>query len=139
VADRGGVGQQDAQRLRGLYAQFARGDLDAVVEYLDPDVEWHNPEYAVEPGIRRGADQFRAAMALLHDSFEYEEFDVEEITQINDSLFAAIRVRVSGKGSGAPIDERFFHVWRLRAGKAISMKWFADRDEALAAAALPAR
>jgi ketosteroid isomerase-like protein len=134
VADRGGVSPQDTERLLDLYEAFVRGDLDAVVEFLDPDVEWHNPDYAVEPGLRKGPEQFRAALQLLHESFDYEAFEVEEVTEVGDHLFAVIRARASGTGSGAPIDQRFFHVWRIRAGKAISMQWFARRDEALTAA-----
>ncbi|HVE68700.1 MAG TPA: hypothetical protein VNB64_08995 [Solirubrobacteraceae bacterium] len=41
-------------RVRALYADWARGDFSTTRGYLAPDVEWHQREVAIEPGVRRG-------------------------------------------------------------------------------------
>ena len=41
-----------------MYEVWDAQDLDGVFALLDPEFEWVNPGYAVEPGIRRGHDGF---------------------------------------------------------------------------------
>jgi ketosteroid isomerase-like protein len=70
------MSQENVENVRGGYEAFARGDLDAVLERLDSDVDWHPavaPILGVETvrgkeAVRRfftrdlfeGFDQFRA-------------------------------------------------------------------------------
>ena len=35
------------------------GGIDALLEYLDADVEWHPPSESMEPGVYRGHDGVR--------------------------------------------------------------------------------
>jgi ketosteroid isomerase-like protein len=62
---------QDLNTIRVAYADFGRGDWTNLLESLDSDIEWHNPDNALEPGVRHGKDSFRVALERVLDSFEF--------------------------------------------------------------------
>ena len=62
--------ERDAALVDGLYSAFARRDLDGIRGLVSDDVEFHNPDYAVEPGVRRGVDAFVQVIDRLHDMFD---------------------------------------------------------------------
>ena len=38
------MSQKNVDIIRGMYDAFARGDIPAVLEVLDPDIEWREAE-----------------------------------------------------------------------------------------------
>jgi ketosteroid isomerase-like protein len=54
--------------VRDLYGAFARGDIDGVLDALDPDVDWVAPEEFPNGGDWRGraavADDVRVAIVF---------------------------------------------------------------------------
>ena len=127
---------QNLNTIRVAYADFGRGDWTNLLESLDPEVEWHNPEDALEPGIRYGKDSFRVALERVLDSFEFSSIELERITEVGDQVVVLLHIQGQGRGSGAPLDERFGHVLTMRNGKAIRFAWFTNQTEALEAVGL---
>ena len=121
------------ESLRRGYEAFLAGDLDVVVDLLDPGIEFRNPDNAIEPGIRHGPEGFRQALTRVIEAFDYESVEVDELIDRGDVIVIIVHLRGRGKGSGAPIDQRFGHVWRIRDGRAIAFEWFTDPREALEA------
>jgi uncharacterized protein len=121
-------------RLRAGYEAFARGDVDTLISHLHPDVEFHNPVYAIEAGVRHGRAGFRKAIAALGDMFDYETIELEEIIPAGDQVIGVMRVRATGKGSGVPIDETFAHLWTFRDGLGARVEWYRTLAEAREAA-----
>jgi ketosteroid isomerase-like protein len=117
-----------------LYARFMRRDIGAMLELIHPEAEWHNPDYAVEPGVRHGPAGFRIALERLLESFRYGVFDPEEIIYVNDRVVTVIRTRISGTGSGIEVEQPLAQVLTFRDGKLIRLEWFRERDEAITAA-----
>jgi ketosteroid isomerase-like protein len=122
---------QDLNTIRVAYADFSRGDWTNLLESLDPEVEWHNPDNALEPGVRHGKDSFKVALERVLDSFEFSNIELERITEVGDHVVVLLHVQGQGRGSGAPLDQRFGHVLTMRNGKAIRFAWFTDQTEAL--------
>jgi ketosteroid isomerase-like protein len=123
-----------AELVETLYAAFSRGDLSRLSEVLDPQVEFVNPEYAIEGGVRRGPAQFRDALERLRELFDYADMEIARTAEIGEDLVVEVRVRAAGRESGAPIDDHFGHVWRIRGGRVERFCWFRSYEEALAAA-----
>ena len=48
--------------IRAFYDAWAREEFPGPIEFLDPEIEYVNPEGAVEPGTRRGIDEFTRAI-----------------------------------------------------------------------------
>jgi len=51
------VTDQDIQTVEAVLAAFRRGDAEAMLDLNHADAEWVNPEYAIEPGTRRGREE----------------------------------------------------------------------------------
>jgi ketosteroid isomerase-like protein len=123
-------------RIHGLYAAFGRADVEAFLEAFDPDATLVNPEYAVDGGVRQGHAQLGAALAALHEQFDYERIDVERIEQGPDGVVVVLRVTVSGRTSGARLQQDFTHVFRLRDELVVEFLWFNTPAEGRRAAGL---
>jgi ketosteroid isomerase-like protein len=122
------------KRLRKGYDAFNRGDFDAAVAEMHPEVEWQRPQQAPDTTPLQGADAVRAWMTP--DIFEDQQVVVEEIIENGDKVFVQGTFRVKAAGSGIEISNRGWHVWTLRGGKPVRFDVFQDRSEALAAAGL---
>ena len=50
------MSQQNVSLVQGLYEAFARGDIPAILEAMDPDIVWNVPQAPGYPlgGVRRG-------------------------------------------------------------------------------------
>jgi ketosteroid isomerase-like protein len=97
--------------LRGYWA-FVKGDLDAVADMLDPDIEW----VAVDPEEATGHE---SVLAILADRFEDGyRVEIERCVGIGDEV--AVSFRVAGEERDATDDRplqtrRYFTVGRYSA------------------------
>jgi ketosteroid isomerase-like protein len=128
------MGQGNAQTVRRFYEAWSQDEIPGPVELLDPDVEYVNPDGAIEPGTRRGLDAFTKAMRHVLDAWEYWRCEIESLTPVDDKIVAVVRYRTRGKGSGVEIEGRESALWTLRDGKVIRYQWFHDAEDAAAAA-----
>jgi uncharacterized protein len=127
--------ESDAVRsLRRGYDAFNRGDFDAAVAEMHPEVEWLRAEQAPDTTPLKGTDAVRAWMTP--DVFEEQHVTLEEVIENGDKVFVQGSFRVRASGSGIEISDRAWHVWTIRDGKAARLDFFQDRSEALAAAGL---
>jgi ketosteroid isomerase-like protein len=63
-------------------------------------------------------------------------YELRELIDAGDHVFAAGWQSGRGKGSGVETSEEIFSVWTLRGGKAVEQRMFRDRAQALEAAGL---
>ena len=57
-------------------------------ELLADDAEWVNPHDAVEPGTRRGADEFNRAIASVFATWDDVHFDTDRTIDNGDQVIA---------------------------------------------------
>jgi ketosteroid isomerase-like protein len=117
------------RRLRDFYDAFSRGEVEAVLEAFDPDVKLINPEYAIDGGVRRGRAGVRAALTGLQEQFDYERIEVERFEEGPEGVLGVFRMVVTGRVSGAPLDECFTHVFRFRGDLVVEFLWFRTLEE----------
>jgi ketosteroid isomerase-like protein len=117
--------------LRAAYAAFNRGDMDAAVASLDPEIEWSEPQdfpgggtYHGREGAKRYLEQSRAAWAEVNS--EPERFIIA-----GDRIVVFVHARVRPAGGNQFQEVNLADVYTFREGKAIQMRAFADRQEAL--------
>jgi uncharacterized protein len=132
------MSQEDVIRLREGYAAFNRGDLNAILETLDPEVVFIQAEELPGAEIYRGHEGVRKWLADLTAAFDDLRAEPEELLDAGDRLVALLRLRGRGRGSGAPFEAHVAHVFEVRAGKIVRWKAYMDRATALRAAGLPA-
>jgi ketosteroid isomerase-like protein len=122
--------------LRQGFEQFARGDLESVLERLNPDVDWR-PAIAPILGVEavRGREAVREF--FTRDLFEgFDEFRAEPLAyeDLGDAVLVTVRYVGRGESTGLEIDQTFTSLYRLRDGKTVSMRDYSTRAEALEAA-----
>jgi uncharacterized protein len=128
----------DLDRARQGYAALAAGDMQAVLELIDPEieVEINTGRPDLPEGHRlHGHAGFLENLEQLKEVFEDIEVRPEEFIEVgDDQLVVVIYTAGRGKGSGIRVENCVAHVLTLRDGKATRFRVYSSKDEALAAA-----
>jgi uncharacterized protein len=140
---RGGVNavsRQDRESLRRGYEAGSRGDIDGVVDLMDPEIEWWGHPQLPEPGPLHGREEVRRWLEQTRDALTEVEIEVQEMFETSDHIVAIIRLSGRGKGSGAPVaGGPDVHVWTMHDGKAIKFRWYQGTAEAFETLGLKSR
>ena len=104
-------------------------------ELLADDAEWINPDDAVEPGTRRGADAFLEAIASVFEGWEESHFDIERVHEQGADVVALGQLRTRGR-TGLEATGEHGEIWTFAEGRVARMRWFQTYEETLAAAGL---
>jgi ketosteroid isomerase-like protein len=131
------MSEENVELVREFNEAFNRRDLDAFVALLSPDVEWAvNPEL---PGLRdvyRGRAEVRALIAELDELGESSDIQLPEITDVSGGrVLADTLLTGRGKGSGVPVELRYWQLFWVAEGKIARRQVFMD-EAALEAAGL---
>ena len=126
---------ENVELVRELYLSLDRDGrfADAL---LDDEVEYVNPPDAVEPGIRRGREEFRAATTRVEEAFGETRVEVDRLIDAGEEVVALVTFVVKGSASGVGQRQPQGHVWTFRDRKAIRFRWFNDQAAAQKAAGL---
>lgn len=120
---------------RGFEA-FNRGDMDAVVKILHPEVEVHASGDVGEAGTYHGRDGFLHWNRVWMDAWEEFSVELEEIEELDDrNVLVHVHQTGRGRGSGVEVSQRIVYLFTVRDGLAARVHLYADRDSAVAAAA----
>jgi ketosteroid isomerase-like protein len=126
-----------AEILDRGYGAFNRGDIDALVEMMEPDFVWN--EALEVPGQKSaiGRDEFARYMRgfeRLWDDFAFELLELQPAGE--DTALAKIRAQGRGRASGEHMELVIYHLWRFRNGKVARMDAYLDERVARDAAQL---
>ncbi len=124
------MSEENVELIRRIYDAWDREE--SAREFIAADVEYVNPSYAVEPGIRQG----RKSFAVARDTFEDFKIKVERIIDAGDQTVVLAHYTASGPVSGVPVAGEHGYVWTVRDGLAMHFQWFQSHREALEAAGL---
>jgi ketosteroid isomerase-like protein len=132
------MSQENVELLRQGFEDFARGDMDAVLERLDPDIEWR-PAIAPILGVEMVRGREAVRQFFKRDLYEgFDEFRAEPVAyeDLGDAVLVTTRYIGRGESTGLEIDQTFASLYRFRDGKTVSMRDYSTRAEALEAAGL---
>ncbi len=117
--------------LRGAYAAFNRGDIDAAVEPLDPQIEWSEPVEFPGGGAYHGRDEVKKYLAQSRAPWAEGSSEPERFITSGNRIVVFVHARFRLKGSNEWGDVSLADVYTIRGGKIVEMRAFADRQEAL--------
>jgi ketosteroid isomerase-like protein len=122
------MSQENVEIVRRGYEAFNRGDFDAAMEVVHPEIEFVLP--GREPPLT-GKEAVRAWMEP--DAFEEQEIEPLEFTVNGDRVLVRTRVRARGAGSGMELEVQVCTVWTLDAdGRATRVESFGAGEDAKA-------
>ena len=123
---------QAIEALRRAYAAFNRGDIAATTEAMDPDIEWTEPAEFPGGGTYHGHQGVRAYLRQSRAGWAEGSSQPERFIAARDKIVVFVHARVRLKGSSQWSEVRLADVYTFRDGKAIRMRAFSDREQALA-------
>jgi len=117
--------------LRAAYAAFNRGDIDAAVRMLDPQVEWVEPDEFPYGGAYHGIEGAKRYLAQSRATAAQVISEPEQFLSARDRVVVFVYARVLGKGTTEWQDISLADVYTFRDGKVIKMRAFASRNDTL--------
>lgn len=130
------MSEQNVEIVRRIYSAWESGGDPRDSGLLAEDIEWMNPDEAVDPGTRRGVAAFGAAAAAVSDAFDDARIQFERFIDAGDEVVVVGTLHGTGRGSGIEVERRQGYVWTIRDGLAVRFRWFNDPAKALAAAGI---
>ena len=130
------MSQENVEAFKRGLGAGNRGDIETLLEELDPEVEWHSALHALMGGeqtVFRGHDGVREMLRDLYEVFGEIHIEISETRDLGDRLVAIGQTRNRGKGSGAETETPLALVTEFKNGKAISVRGYLDPEQALAA------
>src|SRR5438128_2516528 len=122
--------EENLELARQAYRVLTRGDVEALLELCDPDVEFVSRVTDVEGGAYRGVDGVREWFARMFDVFPSIEFEIlEVVANADDVIVLRNRLTARARGSGMKIDQSWFQAVRGRAGKLVWWGSYGTREE----------
>jgi ketosteroid isomerase-like protein len=128
---------ESAAVIRAAYAHYARGDVEQMLELVDPDLEWTYLDPGLpdpEPQTCHGRGEL--AMALQRQAEQGLTSRLEDVRANGEQVMAVIhtpgvdgyRLRSAG--------DRNYDVFTVRDGRIVAIRACHDRTEALAIAGI---
>jgi len=130
------MSQENVEIVRRFFITVDSGDYDAAVREFDADAEWHNTGAFPGPTICSGPAEIAAFWKALLEDFEDGKLDVEETTDIGDTVVVGLHSQALGRTSGAPVDVRWGMIFRFERGSIIRADVYGEYGRAFEAAGL---
>ncbi|MGA8217823.1 MAG: nuclear transport factor 2 family protein [Solirubrobacterales bacterium] len=126
------MSRENVERVKEGFAAHNRGDLDALVEFYDPDAVFET----LLLGTHRGNEAIR--MIYEENQKTLAGYDVEpvELIDAGEKVVAVVRMVGAGSASRISLDEGFAFVFTVRNGRCVREQAFRNRQEAVEAAGL---
>ena len=133
------MSDENVEAFKRFIAAFNRRDLEAILEEVDPNVEWR-PASAVALGgeatVYRGHAGVPDALRDLYGSFTRLEIEISEYREAGEAVVGTGQINTRGKGSGAEVVSPFSALMEFKNAKAINIRSYLDPKDAIEAAGL---
>jgi uncharacterized protein len=117
--------------LSAAYAAFNRGDIDAAVAFCDEQIEWSEPAEFPGGGMYHGRNEAKRYLAQSRTAWAEVISEPERFIAAGDRIVVFVHARVRPKNGSDWQEVRLADVYTIRNGRAVAMRAFADRKEAL--------
>ncbi len=123
--------------VRGAYEAYARGDLAAMLDAIDPGLEWTYLDPSVpdpEPAVCHGRRELRIALARRAE--HGLSTTIDEIRANGDRVMLVLRTPGVDAQRERQTGDLNFTVVTVRDGRIVALRECRDREEAMAVAGL---
>jgi ketosteroid isomerase-like protein len=122
--------------VRRFHEAWIAGDLDMVLECIDPEMEFDWSESrAPFRGIYRGHEGMRKYWDEVQEAWERFRPELDDLVECGDGrLVSRSTVRGLAKASGIELAAHGAMLWTVRGDKIVSGKLFQTAEEAMEAA-----
>jgi ketosteroid isomerase-like protein len=126
---------ENVELIRRAYDAYARGELPAMLEFIDPELEWTYLDPALKrpkPKVCRGRHELESVLAMwAQQGFQAE---IEEIVGHGDRVIVTVHTPGIDAYFERPGDDRAYSVLTVRDGRIVALRDCRNRKEAVALA-----
>jgi ketosteroid isomerase-like protein len=132
------MSQENVEVVRAMNEAFLAGDIDAALEALDPEIEWHATVGGIDEGrVYRGREEVVQAFIDYFEVWERMEMRAEKYIDAPGPNVVVFHHEVAkGRESGVVVETDTGTVHTVRDGKIVRVRSYMDRTQALEAAGL---
>jgi ketosteroid isomerase-like protein len=130
---------EDNLSIVARFLEQARENPESVWSIFHEDVVWDLSGIPTAPDAplkSHGPDSVRDFFRRWAGTFQDWDYTVEKLSAGPGTVVALIHQRGVGKGSGAPVEARFWQIWVMQRGQAIRVTHRDDELEAFKDAGL---
>jgi len=126
------MSQENVELIRAGFSAHNRGDMDALVEFYDPDCVFET----LLLGTHHGNEAIRLIYEENRKTLSGYDVVPVELIDAGDKVVAVAQTVGTGLVSQIAVDDRFAFVFTMRDGRCVREQAFRNREEALEAAGL---
>jgi limonene-1,2-epoxide hydrolase len=128
--------EENVALVRSGLEALSRGDLQAAITNLDPEVELHTPPEMANAGTYHGLDEYRIWMGNWMEARQEFEISIARIEPVGERhVLVELDQRRVGRGSGVEVERPVTQMSEIRDGKAMRFHLYGDWETAMAAVA----
>jgi ketosteroid isomerase-like protein len=130
------MSQENVEWIERFWKLYNRREIDAWVEMLAPDLEWHVDPQDPDTTVHRGQEAVKRYGLTWAEMMDVT-IEVREIFEASDDQAVAwTRIESRGGLSGAPTGMDCAFIFKLREGLVVRVQETQDKREALEAVGL---
>ena len=130
------MSERKLEIVREIYGKWGRGNFRAGMErYDERTVLVMRPEFP-DAGTYRGPEGISGYMRTFLGAWERVVIEAESFREAGDRVLVGVYQRATGRGSGVPVELRYFHLWSFDGNAIVGLETIQDRSDALEAAGL---
>jgi ketosteroid isomerase-like protein len=124
--------------VRASWDAWSRGDMDALFEFYDPEVEWDmTHSYIPDMGVFHGHEGIRDFFRQWREFFAEYRAEPEQFVAADDQVMVRVKQEGRGRVSSVGVEmPAYWQVYRLRDGRAVRVEIYRDEADALRAVGL---
>ena len=129
------MSDEAADLIRTAYEAYGRGDVTAMLDLVDPEVEWTYLDPSLEdpePQVCRGRQELAAG--LRRQAERGLRSELEEVIGKGDRVMVVVRTPGVDAYRVRQASDRNYDVFTVRKGRIVALRACRDREEALAVA-----
>ncbi len=120
--------------VRASIDAFNRRDMRALLECIDPDVEWVPLRAVLDGDVYRGHEGIQRFIVDSDEDLENMQISADELLEVGDKVVVYGAIRGRGRGSGMDLELPLGWVMGLHDGRIDYLRAYTDRAAALEAA-----
>ena len=121
---------ENTQVIKDAYAAFQRGDVAAIVNACDENVEWHGvigtEGVLPQSGLRHGRAAVAEFFKQVAESTDFNSFEPKEFVAQGDTVVALGSYSARMKPSGNSFSSTWVMVFTVRNGKIAKFQEYSD-------------
>jgi ketosteroid isomerase-like protein len=132
------VSEENVEIVRATWEAWERGDIEATLSFIDPDVEWITAvERGLAGGVYHGHKGMRENWNLWRTEFDDFSIQANEIRDLGDErVLTLAHIQFRGQASGIMVESQLALLMTMRDGKIVRSEDYLSHAEALKAVGL---